>query len=134
MEPCKKSFFTKEFTEFQKIIEFGKFQIYSGTYNYHPDHDGKPLFIVNNFLNGLVYQLDNQRKYLFVVFVANRLETGCYELTSNLITNCTLELSEVLGTKYDDFTWSKVENPVGQTIQDSFNIESGETTLVAYLH
>src|SRR5947199_8006502 len=68
LEQCKNKFFNNEYVQFGEELKKNNFKIYIGKYKYSSDYDGKPIFIIKNLLNGFCQQLDDKRKYLFVLF------------------------------------------------------------------
>ena len=109
LEPCKISFFSKDYIGFLENIQKNCFRIYSGSYLFSSDFDSRPTFVVNNFLNGLVQQFETTRKYFFTAFTYVKNDDK-YTITSTWITNCVDDLNVIINDKYDDFVWEILSN------------------------
>jgi hypothetical protein len=136
LEPCKSKFFTADHTGFVEELKSGKFRVFSAVYNYNDDYEGSPAFVVKNFVNGLIQQLDDKRKYLFVSFKCTKTESK-YCITSTWITNCTLEMPELIPEKYEDFTWKQMdltEENCFATILDSFVKKEDDESVIITAH
>lgn len=135
LEPCKSKFFGKLMDEFMIELNSKNFKIFTASYNYNDDFDGKPTFIVNNFLNGLVHQLEDKRKYLFAILYATKLDDK-YIVNSSWISNCTLSMKEIIPDKYSDFTWDETDisnNDNLKCVCEIFN-KCDENMMISYLH
>lgn len=138
LESCKIKFFNKDYENFKEDVKSNKYTIYSAEYNYMDEFNGKPKFIINNLLNGFTQQLENKRKYLFVVFKCFEMDNKLYKLTSTWITNVTVNLKEVIPDKYDDFNWNQINNDdvpsVDNYIKQFENFEEENQVAISYLH
>ena len=137
MEGLKSKFFTSNLvelkTELTQHFTNSKLKVFDAVYKYNDDYDGKPEFVVNNLLRGFIRQLEDQRKYLFVVFKCTKTD-GNYRITGTWITNCMLPLEQIVPDKYEDFDWTQVEtnDEAVATVMDRF--AKKDEFNVVYLH
>lgn len=137
MEGLKSKFFTNNLVEFRAELAQhfgeGKLLVFDSVYKYNEDYDGKPEFIVNNLLGGFIKQLEDKRKYLFVVLKCTKTD-GNYRITGTWVTNCTLPMEQIVPDKYDDFDWTPVDTTgdVVESVLDRFT--NKDEFNVAYLH
>lgn len=137
LEPCKSKFFANDMKAFEAEISCGKFRLFETTYKYNEDYDGSPEFVVKNFVNGMIKQLEDKRKYLFVAFKCTK-NNGKHVLTASWITNVTIPMEELVNDKYSDFEWTELD------INNNCNISNvctqfsrdqpGNVLVMAYLH
>jgi hypothetical protein len=72
---------------------------------------GRPEFVARNLLRGFVQNLEHLRKYLMVCFRCSIVDkdTKTYNYESYWIVNTTVDLSVLLGSIYDDFNFTNIE-------------------------
>lgn len=112
MEDIKRAFFNKEYDEFNTLIKAHNFSYYTANYKYSSDNDNKPDYIAKNLVGGFVRNIEDFSKYFLTCF-------RCYKNGSNFdypslwIVNIDPEktISDVIGTIYDDFVFTKVDDP-----------------------
>lgn len=115
MEDIKRAFFCKEYETFQQLVRDQPFKYYKAIYKYAEDNTGRPTFVAKNLLRGFVQSLDDYRKYLMVGFRCIS-HMGIDNVThyiypSYWIVNSNDELKTILGSLYDDFEFTSVEDP-----------------------
>lgn len=113
MEDIKRAFFSKEYETFQQLVRQQPFKYYKACYKYAEDNTGRPSFVAKNLLRGFVQNLDDYRKYLMVGFrcVSHQDSDNIthYRYPSYWIVNSNDELKSIIGSLYDDFEFTLVE-------------------------
>ena len=104
LEPIKKKFFEHNIDAFRTELTSNSYRAFLAEYSYSNDYEGSPQFVVNNFLNGFVQQLEQERKYLFMGFRCVK-DNFTYSIQSAWITNTKIPMSELIKDKYDYFIW-----------------------------
>ena len=145
LEDAKRSFFSKEYNTFNEIItqqqsSETKLRFYKATYKWSGDNTGKPDFIARNLLRGFVQSLDPYRKYLMVCFrcILADVETKTYIYPSYWIVNTNVDMSTLLGSLYDNYEFSVVEeenvNKMLQRMEKNDNENDISLIGESYLH
>lgn len=138
MEDIKRAFFSKEYETALELIQQHPFKFYKGCYKYADDNTGRPAFVAKNLLRGFVQGLDDYRKYLMVCFrcIIVNAETKEYKYPSYWIVNSNDNLQTILGSLYDDYEFTEVENIVEMYQNMRKNENENDETLVGevYLH
>ncbi len=110
METIKRTFFAKEYDEFQKLVKEHPFKYYMATYRYSSDKDGAPEYSAKNLLGGFVRGLDDYKKYLFVKFSCVCINHECkhYSYPSMWIVNSEDSIESIIGSSYQDYDFIEV--------------------------
>lgn len=114
MEEIKRAFFNNEYDVFQDLIKDHNFGYFNVEYKYSSENDNKPEYIAKNLVGGFVRNIEDFAKYFLVCF-------RCYKIKNtyiyhslwmvNIKTDNYLEsIKEVIGTVYDDFTFTSVDD------------------------
>jgi len=136
MEDIKRSFFNKEYAEFNTLIKAHNFSYYTANYKYSSDNDNKPDYIAKNLVGGFVRNIEDFSKYFLTCF-------RCYKNGSNFdypslwIVNIDPEktISDVIGTIYDDFEFTKVDDPTEFLLELEKKQDLNENLLIEkYVH
>ena len=111
LENAKRAFVSRDYDKFEQELKLAPYCFFRSTYNYPSLFDGKFDFIAANFTSGLVQELDNYRKYFFVVHrcVQPTSTEKKYEFKSMWIVN-TSSVEDIYGDRYNDFTFSQVDS------------------------
>jgi hypothetical protein len=124
LENAKRALVAKEYDEFHNQLKLAPYQFYRVSYNTSSDYDGRPPYVAKNLIGGFVRELEDFRKYFFVVHrcVQPDLSVQHYEYTSLWIAN-TPSVSDVYESKhpdrYADFTFEQIdESGVEQFLVD----------------
>jgi hypothetical protein len=134
LEPIKSYFFKGDLPQFRSTALGGDFSLYRSSYKYSGDLVGKPRFVINNFLNGFVQQLENCRKYLFIKLYVDNMGDQ-FQVNALWITNAVNPLVEVVGDKYDDFDWQEKIDICNNTVGSEFvDVFSQVHDMQSYLH
>lgn len=112
MEDIKRAFFSNEYETFRELIQPHSFKYYSATYKYADDYIGRPNYVAKNLLRGFVQGLEDCRKYFMICFrcVLTNNVINEYNYPSYWIVNTTDDLKTVLGSLYDDYEFTLIEN------------------------
>lgn len=123
MNSIKRMYFgleTDAFDQFAHMLGEHPFRFYTATYKYAADYKGRPSFVAKNAIRGFVQNLELVSDYLMVRFLCFRVERGMgsgddsvsgqdeYEYMSVWIVNSSDPLTDILGSMYDDFTFTEV--------------------------
>ena len=111
LEDIKRAFFNKDYEQFETLIKENQLKYYYASYNFASDKDGAPEFVAKNLVKGFVRNLDDFRKYFIVSFrcyVEENDNIKKYTYPSMWILNSNDELSSIIGSLYEDFTFSIV--------------------------
>ena len=111
MESIKRSFFNKEYENFNNLVKEHNFKFFSAKYKYSDEKDDAPEFIAKNLVKGFVRNMDDYRKYLMVCFRCFKYNNENRYLYDSLwIVNSNDDLKNIIGTIYDDFEFTEVED------------------------
>lgn len=123
MEDIKRACFNinKEYDLFRELVKQHPFKFYTANYKYSEDNNGRPAYIAKNLLRGFVQNLDDYRKNLLVCFrcflqkteTDTDTETSKYLYPSVWIVNSNDDIATILGSYYDDFDFTVVDNEQG---------------------
>lgn len=110
MEDIKRAFCNGEYDLFASLVHEHNFKYYSASYNWAAEKDGMPEYIAKNLIRGFVRNLDDYRKYLFVNFrcLLSDAENKTYSYPSLWIVNSTDSLQSIIGSIYEDFTFTEI--------------------------
>ena len=110
MEDIKRALCSKEYENFETLVQVHPFKYYNVQYKYASDKDGAPEFVAKNLVRGFVRSLEDYRKYLFVGFrcVLTEPEKKVYTYPSMWIVNSTDPLVNIIGSLYEDFEFVEV--------------------------
>lgn len=100
-----KKFFT---TEFETMFDNEGFSLYKSSYKYNEDFEGRPDFVNNNFMRGIVQSMDNSRKYVFATLLMFG-ENKKRELVGYWIMRGSQPITEVFNNLLEDNNWEKLE-------------------------
>jgi hypothetical protein len=114
MEEIKRAFFNNEYDIFQDLIKDHNFGYFNVEYKFSSENDNKPEYIAKNLVGGFVRNIEDFAKYFLVCFRCYKIEnTYIYHSLwmVNIKTDNYLEsIKKVIGTVYDDFTFTPVDN------------------------
>ena len=114
MEEIKRAFFNNEYDVFQDLIKDHNFGYFNVEYKFSSENDNKPEYIAKNLVGGFVRNIEDFAKYFLVCFRCYKIEnTYIYHSLwmVNIKTDNYLEsIKKVIGTVYDDFTFTSVDN------------------------
>ena len=141
MEEIKRAFFNKNYENFNTEVK-NKFPLYSATYNHSSDYDGSAEYIAKNLVTGFIRNLEDYRKYLMVCFRCYKINSennsAKYKYKSLWIVNTKEQLNNLIGSFYDDFEFTKVDESEINTFLESIKHEDNEKQpqllLEKYLH
>ena len=134
MEDIKRAFFSKEYDIFENLIKEHGFKYYMADYKYSCDKDGVASFIAKNLVKGFSRSLDDYRRYLLVCFRCFSSENNTYKYPSLWIVNSNDQLSEIIGSFYEDFTYNEV-NDIKDFLSNFRKIDNDDNLLdEAYVH
>ena len=110
MEDIKRALCSKEYENFETLVQAHPFKYYNVQYKYASDKDGAPEFVAKNLVRGFVRSLEDYRKYIFVGFrcVLTEPEKKVYTYPSMWIVNSTDPLVNIIGSLYEDFEFVEV--------------------------
>ena len=141
MEDIKRSFFSREYETFHKIVREHPFKYYKVNYKYADDNTGRPSYVAKNLLRGFVQGLDDYRKYLMICFrcILVNEETKQYKYPSYWIVNSNDDLKTILGSLYEDYDFISVtdEEAITKMLKRmEKNEDENDTALIGevYLH
>ena len=137
MEDAKRAFFSKEYDEFVNIISGQPLKFYKATYKWSDDNDGKPEFIARNLLRGFVQGLEPYKKYFMVCFRCILIDasTKRYAYPSYWIVNTDINITTILGSLYDDYKFTSVDEVDVKTMLDEMKKSEVENLIgETYLH
>jgi hypothetical protein len=137
LEDIKRAFFNKEYEQFETLIKQHNLKYYSASYNYASDKDGCQEFIAKNLLKGFVRNLDDFRKYFIVAFRCYIESDKKYSYPSLWILNSDDDISNIIGSLYEDFTFSDVDiNNIDTFLKDFRKKDDNDDKLLdeVYLH
>lgn len=139
LENAKRAFFNNDYDGFLKEIKAKPYKFYVSAYKYSEDLDERPEFIARNLNRGFVKDFEGSKKYFMSVFrcIKSTTREKSYEYTSLWIVNTTDGLDKILGSRYDDFTWTQYtdETNISSFFED-FKRKEEQDNLVSedYLH
>lgn len=110
LENSKRGFFNNDFELFTNELKEKPYKFYNVSYKYFDDFTGRPSFIARNLNRGFVKDLEDFRKYFFVVFRCKEISEKTYEYSSKWIVNTTDDIKNIIGERYDDFEWKEVNS------------------------
>ena len=137
MEDAKRAFFSKEYDTFFNIISGHPLKFYKATYKWSDDNDGKPEFIARNVLRGFVQGLEPYKKYFMVCFRCILIDasTKRYAYPSYWIVNTDINITTILGSLYDDYKFTSVDEVDVKTMLDEMKKSEDENLIgETYLH
>jgi len=136
MEDIKRAFFNKKYDEFNTLIKAHNFSYYIVNYKYSSINDNKPDYMAKNLVGGFVRTIEDFSKYFLICF-------RCYKNGNNFdypslwISNIDPEksISDVIGEFYDDFDFTKVDDPTQFLIDLKKKQDLDENLLIEkYVH
>lgn len=110
LENCKRGFFNNENELFISELKSKPYKFFDVTYKFSDDYTGRPSFIARNLNRGFVKDLEDFRKYFFVVFRCKEISEKTYSYASKWIVNTTDDIKKIIGERYDDFEWKEVNS------------------------
>lgn len=100
-----KKYFTAEFSS---MFDSNGYSLFKSHYKYNSDFDGRLSFVNNNYIKGVVQNLDDMRKYLFGSLVLFKTDDR-HEFVGYWIMRGSEPTEELFDTFFEDNEWEKVE-------------------------
>jgi hypothetical protein len=137
LENAKRAFFNNDYDGFIKEINEKPYKFFVCNYKYSSDFDGRPDFIARNLNRGFVKDLEDNKKYFMSVFRCVKKEEKVYDYKSLWIVNTNDEISSILGSRYEDFSWTEITDDINKnTFFCDFKKQEENDNIVSedYLH
>jgi hypothetical protein len=109
MENIKRAFFNNDYNLSEELMKEHPFKFYNVSYRYSSEKDAAPEFIAKNLLKGFVRNMDDYRKYFMICFRCYSLENSTYDYPSLWIVNSEDNISDIIGSIYEDFIFTEVD-------------------------
>ena len=135
LEKMKYAFFENRFDDVKTQLKSGDFRAFFGSYKSNDDFDGRPRFVVNNFVCGQVQMLDDKRKYVFSRFVCARNGDCNHNFRVAFITNLTDPIENALPEITDSYDIIEYKLPDEiDIVMGDFQVDENEFVASKYTH
>lgn len=106
--------------QFKKDFDDEGFTLWRTVYNYNDDFTGRPGFILNNNVNGMIQAMEYARKYAFGKLLLLDAGDSKRNLVGFWVLRGELPLKEVLDDMYEYHTWTKM--PLNKETLELFDL------------